>query len=103
MHFSPFGSVFECASKNFARALAQATEKDLLVSQYTETRALLIPACENAEFHLDTAPPYTRRVAISFDLRENGGMHSHEVNVALRGWGGNLLTSDGTALASDDD
>jgi prepilin-type N-terminal cleavage/methylation domain-containing protein len=84
-------------------SLALATTKELLVSQHTETYASLIPVCENVQFHLDATPPFTRRVNVSFGLRENGVAHSHEVNVALRGWGGNLLSADGTTLAGDDD
>jgi len=84
-------------------SLALATMKAWLVSQYSETYARLIPACQNVQFTLDTAPPYTRRLTISFGLSENGTVHPYEISVALRAWAGNLLSSDGTTLASDDD
>ncbi len=83
--------------------LAQATTKDLLVSQYAETRIALIPACQNVQFQLDTAPPFTQRVVISFRLAENGVPHPYEVTVALRGWAGNLLNEAGDAVVGDDD
>jgi prepilin-type N-terminal cleavage/methylation domain-containing protein len=87
------------------QSLALATMKAFLVSKYTASYARLIPACTNVQFHWDpnTPPPFTRRVAISFDLGENGAVHPFEVNVALRAWAGNLLSSDGTTLVGDDD
>jgi len=84
-------------------SLALATMKAWLVSQYTETYARLIPACQNVQFTLDTAPPYTRRLTISFGLDENGTVHPYEISVTLRAWAGNLLNSDGTMLVGDDD
>ena len=83
--------------------LAVATTKASLVSTYAEIYVPLIPMCHNVRFGLDTAPPFTRRVTVSFDAGETGGAHPHEVNVALRAWAGHLLSSDGTALVSDDD
>jgi len=83
--------------------LALATTKDLLVSNYTETHVTLIPACQNVQFHLDAAPPSTRRVTLSFHLVENGVARPHEVSVALRGWAGNLLNEAGDAVVGDDD
>jgi prepilin-type N-terminal cleavage/methylation domain-containing protein len=84
-------------------SLTQATTKETLISKYVETYALLIPACGNVQFHLDAVPPFTRRVTISFNLAENGVAHPHEVTVGLRAWAGNLLSTDGTTLVSDDD
>lgn len=84
-------------------SLALATMKGWLVSKYSETYARLIPACQNVQFTLDAAPPYTRRLTISFGLDENGTVHPYEISVVLRAWAGNLLSSDGTSLVSDDD
>jgi len=84
-------------------SLRLATTKDLLVSAYAETHVSLIPACQNVQFHLDAAPPFTQRVVLSFRLVENGTPHPYEVNVALRGWAGNLLNEAGDAVVSDDD
>jgi len=83
--------------------LAPATIKDLLISKYAETRVALIPACQNVQFHLDAAPPFTRRVTISFLMVENGTPHPYEVSTALRGWAGNLLNEAGNAIVGDDD
>lgn len=85
------------------QSLALATMKAFLVSKYTKSYARLIPVCKNVQFALDAAPPLTRRLTISFGLSENGGTHLHEMTVALRAWGGNLLSSDGTTLVGDDD
>lgn len=83
--------------------LAQATTKEALISKYVERYARLIPVCENVEFHPDAAPPFTRRITVSFRLAENGVVHPHEVTVALRAWAGHLLSADGTTLVTDDD
>jgi len=85
------------------QSLAAATTKESLVSQYAETYATLIPVCEDVQFHLDAAPPFTRRVTLSFRLIENGTAHPYEMNMALRGWAGNLLNEAGDAVVGDDD
>lgn len=85
------------------QSLSVATTKAFLVSRYAESYARLIPACENVRFTLDKAPPFTRRLTVSFTLTENGGAHAYEVSTTLRAWAGNLLSADGTALVSDDD
>jgi len=84
-------------------SLAVATTKASLVSKYTKSYARLIPVCQNVHFTLDAVPPFTRRLTISFTLSENGAAHRHEMSVTLRAWAGNLLSSDGTTLVSDDD
>ena len=84
-------------------SLAPATTKNLLVSTYAETHVALIPACQNVQFHLDAAPPFTRRVTISFSLVENQTAHPYEMTVALRGWAGNVLNEAGDAVVGDDD
>jgi prepilin-type N-terminal cleavage/methylation domain-containing protein len=84
-------------------SLTVATMKAFLVSKYSEVYVRLIPACQNVRFGLDTAPPFTRQVTISFGLSANGVPHPYEINVTLRAWAGHLLNSDGTVLVSDDD
>ncbi len=84
-------------------ALASAATKADLVSTYAETHVRLIPTCQNVQFGLDTAPPRTRRVTVSFDLGEEGAAHPYDVSVTLRAWAGHLLSADGTTLVSDDD
>jgi prepilin-type N-terminal cleavage/methylation domain-containing protein len=83
--------------------LTLATMKAWLLSKYSATYARLIPACQNVQFTVDTAPPYTRRVTISFGLSEIGVVHPYEINVALRAWAGNLLNDAGTDLDSNGD
>jgi hypothetical protein len=85
------------------QSLAVATTKESLVAKYAETYAILIPMCEDVQFHLDPDPPFTRRVTISFRLIENGTAHPYEVSMALRGWAGNLLNDAGDAIVGDDD
>jgi prepilin-type N-terminal cleavage/methylation domain-containing protein len=84
-------------------SLTLATMKAWLVSKYAETYANLIPVCQNVQFSLDTAPPYTRRVTVSFGLSENGATHPYEIDVTLRAWAGNLLNDAGTDLVGSDD
>lgn len=83
--------------------LSVATTKAALASRYVKTYVPLIPTCRNVRFLLDPAPPFTRRVTVSFGLGESGAAHPYEVSVTLRAWAGHLLNSDGTALVSDDD
>jgi prepilin-type N-terminal cleavage/methylation domain-containing protein len=83
--------------------LAVATMKAFLVSKYSEFYVRLIPICQNVQFRLDTAPPFTRQLTISFGLGASGAAHPYEINVTLRAWAGHLLNSDGTILVSDDD
>jgi len=63
----------------------------------------MIPRCGNVVFGVDTAPPNTRFVTISFDVIENGAPRHYQINAALRCWAGHLLNDTGTAIISDDD
>jgi len=70
---------------------------------YSVTRVTLIPQCSSVEFLVDVAPPRTKFVSISFDLAENGVAHHYQINSAVRGWAGNLLSADGQTIVPDDD
>jgi prepilin-type N-terminal cleavage/methylation domain-containing protein len=72
-------------------------------SGYGVTRATLIPQCSNVEFLIDVAPPRTKFVSISFDLAEDSVVHHYQINSAVRGWAGNLLSADGQSIVTDDD
>jgi prepilin-type N-terminal cleavage/methylation domain-containing protein len=71
----------------------------------------LLPQCSNVQFNLYSQgpsytplePPYTRFVSISFDIQEGGLSRHYQINSAVRCWSGNLLSSDGTSIVSDDD
>ena len=75
----------------------------LSTGTYSVTYIPLVPECSNVEFSLDTAPPYTRFVSISFDLLENNIVRQYQINAALSGWAGNLLDAGGNNIVSDDD
>jgi len=67
---------------------------------------VLIPQCSNVEFGFDEplVPPTLRKfVSISFDLVENRIDRQYQISARLRGWAGNLLSSDGNSIVSDDD
>lgn len=84
-------------------SLGLSATKTQLIASYDETYTPLIPQCKNVQFALDSAPPFTQLLTISFDLTENGTDHRYAVDVALRGWAGNLLNATGDALVADDD
>jgi len=71
---------------------------------------LLIPQCSNnsVEFYLHIPPPYTKPqytdlVKITFEMKENNVYHTYQINNALRGWAGHLLSADGRSIVGDDD
>lgn len=70
---------------------------------YSARRVTLMPQCSNVEFLVDVAPPRTRFVSISFNLAEDGAIHHYQINSAVRGWAGNLLSADGQSVVTDDD
>ena len=69
----------------------------------TEKYTLLIPQCGNVQISMDTSPPNTKFVSVSFDLSENGTLHHYEISAALRSWAGHLLNASGQLVSSDDD
>ena len=75
----------------------------LSTGSYSVTYIMLVPECSNVEFSLDTVPPYSRFVSISFDILENEIVHRYQINAALSSWAGNLLDAGGNSIVSDDD
>jgi len=45
---------------------------------------VLIPHCRNVEFMLDSAPPDTKFVNISFELQEKNVWHKYQISAAVR-------------------
>jgi prepilin-type N-terminal cleavage/methylation domain-containing protein len=75
----------------------------LSTSGYSVTYVQLVPECENVQFSLDTTPPFTRYVSISFDVLENENNRKYQINISLSSWAGNLLDAGGNNIISDDD
>lgn len=59
-----------------------------LVCSTVSGAVTVIPSCTNPQIAIDAATPATRRICISFDLRENGITHHYEI-------AGSLWASDG--------
>jgi len=83
--------------------ILSGTAKASLISSYDERRITMIPVCSNVQFVVTPAPPYTKFVTVSFNLVEDGATRRYEITGALRGWAGNLLSTDGSSIVSDDD
>ncbi len=45
---------------------------------------VLIPQCRSVEFMLDSVPPDTKFVNISFELEENGVWHKYQISATVR-------------------
>ena len=63
---------------------------------------VLLEKCSNTQFLLDTAPPETEFVNISFNLEENGVTHQYQTNASLRTHAGHLLDGFGRIVSDDD-
>jgi prepilin-type N-terminal cleavage/methylation domain-containing protein len=83
--------------------LSLPTTKPQLISDGSGTCIPLIPQANDVQFRFDAAPPFTKRLVVTFGLTENGVVHSYEISVALRAWAGHLLTAAGDALVPADD
>jgi prepilin-type N-terminal cleavage/methylation domain-containing protein len=78
-----------------------AKQELMLVCDERQTR--IIPQCSNAQIVLDSPPPWSRSVSLSFDIVENGAVRQCQINAALHGWSGHLLDDSGDVINSDDD
>ena len=83
--------------------IRSGTAKPELILICDERRTVLVSECSNVQFMLDSAPPWSKFVSVSFDLIENGAVRQYQINAAPRGWAGHLLDTDGDAIISDDD
>ena len=80
------------------------TAKDELILLCDKRQTKLVSECSNVQIVLDSPPPWSKSVSVSFDLVENGAVRQYQINAALRrGWAGHLLDTDGSSLVSDDD
>lgn len=79
------------------------TAKQELITLCDERRTRIIPQCSNAQIVLDSAPPWSRSVSLSFDIVENGIVRQYQINTALHAWSGHLLDDSGDVINSDDD
>ena len=79
------------------------TAKQELILICDERRTRLVPVCSNAQIVLDSSPPWSRSVSLSFDLVENGAVRQYQISAALHGWSGHLLDDSGEVINSDDD
>lgn len=84
-------------------ALGQSGRKNSFILDCDEVYTQLIPQCSEVQFFLDTPAPQTQLVGISFELQEGGVTRSYQINAAVRGWAGHLLSSDGMTIVGDDD
>jgi len=74
-----------------------------LILVCTERRMVLVPECSNVQYVVDSPPPWSKFVSVSFDIVENGATHRYQINAALRSWAGHLLNAAGDTIVSDDD
>jgi len=79
------------------------TAKQELMLICDERQKKLVPECSNVQIVLDSPPPWSKSVSVSFGLVENGAVRQYQISAALRGWAGHLLDTDGNSLVSDDD
>jgi len=77
--------------------------KSTLILACTERRTVLVPECSNVQYVVDSPPPWSKIVSVSFDLVENGAARQYQINTALRNWAGHLLNAVGDTIVSDDD
>jgi prepilin-type N-terminal cleavage/methylation domain-containing protein len=84
-------------------SILDGTAKQELITLCDERQTTIIPQCSNAQIVLDSAPPWSRSVSLSFDIVENGIVHQYQINATLHGWAGHLLDGSGDTINSDDD
>ena len=78
--------------------------KAWFISQCTERYTVLVPECSNVQFgFIPALPPLSKFVTVSFDVVENGIGHPYQINAALLGWAGNLISDSNDVVAGDDD
>ena len=69
----------------------------------TPSYTTLIAECRNVTFHLDSEPPDTRFVSISFEVFEGNAFHKYQISAGLRNGMENLVNQTGSGLIGDDD
>ena len=63
----------------------------------------LIPECENLQFIVDSDPPWTSYVQMSFDITENGRTSNYQICAMPMTSGDYLLDQSGNLRTGDDD
>jgi len=84
-------------------SILSGTAKQELILICDERQTRLVPVCSNAQIVLDSSPPWSRSVSLSFDLVENGAVRQYQISAALHGFSGHLLDDSGEVINSDDD
>jgi hypothetical protein len=78
--------------------------KAWFISNCTERYTVLVPECSNVQLgFIPALPPLSKFVTVSFDVTENGIEHPYQINAALLGWAGNLISDSNDVVAGDDD
>jgi len=78
--------------------------KAWFIANCTERYTVLVPECSNVQFgFIPALPPRSRFVTVSFDVAENGIGHPYQINAALLGWAGNLISDSNDIVTGDDD
>jgi prepilin-type N-terminal cleavage/methylation domain-containing protein len=84
-------------------SILSGTAKQELMLVCDERQTPLMPECSSAQIVLDSSPPWSKLVSLSFDIVENGAVRQYQINTALHGWSGHLLDDSGDVINSDDD
>jgi prepilin-type N-terminal cleavage/methylation domain-containing protein len=78
--------------------------KAWFISNCTERYTVLVPECSNVQFgFIPALPPQSKFVTVSFDVAVNGIEQTYQINAALVGWAGNLISDSNDIVAGDDD
>ncbi|MHC4096667.1 MAG: prepilin-type N-terminal cleavage/methylation domain-containing protein [Planctomycetota bacterium] len=78
-------------------SILSGTAKQELMLICDERQTRLVPECSNAQIVLDSSPPWSRSVSLSFDLVENGIVRQYQISAALHSFSGNLLDESGAS------
>ena len=99
-----FSAVSPAAEKEITIAEIQSgAAKTWLLSNCQPNYTVLISQGSNVTFLSDQAGPYTRLVAVSFDIAEDGVSRTYQIAAAIRCAAFNLLDAGGQIAVSDDD
>jgi prepilin-type N-terminal cleavage/methylation domain-containing protein len=78
--------------------------KAWFIANCTERYVVLVPECSNVQFgFIPALPPRSRFVTVSFDVAVNGIEQTYQINAALLGWAGNLISDSNDIVTGDDD
>jgi len=89
--------------REYSAPSAVALSDVMGITGSTPSYTTLIAECRNVTFHLNSEPPYTRFVSVSFELFEGNVFHKYQISAGLRNRMENLLNQTGSGLIGDDD